>query len=306
MMLGRAVLLGVTVLTWPVAARGVAPEPDPDPEVVARGYNREAIEAARRGDQEEALRGFERAFQINPDPRVRLNLGVACEALGRLDDAAAHYEAYLEACRDCDKVPQVTDRLEGVRRRMEVWGKVVVVTDPEGAEVRVAERRLGNTPPSTWLPVGAHAVVVAAPGRVEDRQVLLVKAGQRHVVQVTLAPEEAGTPVPGPPGTSVAQPPPSSRPGPTGPALVRWGLRGLGLALGASVVVPCAAGSAGAVLAASLWLVSASVVGTDPVRVPIRVAYATGLVVALASPVLVVVTLLLAAPPVVASFLVPD
>ena len=78
-------VLGVVVLTSPV---GAATSKD-----AAREYNEKAKAAFDAGDFETAADQFTRALELFPEPRIRLNLGVAMENLGRLDDARDHYEA---------------------------------------------------------------------------------------------------------------------------------------------------------------------------------------------------------------------
>jgi len=163
----------------------------------AKEYNRAAIEAFKAGDFEAALENFEHAFELNPDAKIRLNLGVTNENLNRLDEARGHYDAFLRENPKSDKASVVKSKMKGVERKMQEWGKVVVSVEPVPDAVELAGRRHTNFPVRVWLKPGKYPFRAVKAGFDPASQDVEVKPGVRFEVKVALkaaAPVAAASP----------------------------------------------------------------------------------------------------------------
>lgn len=69
-------------------------------------------------------------------------------------------------------------------------GKVMFTSDPQGADIYVDEKFVGNTPSLVELAPGSHSVHIEMQGRKPWTRVLDVTAGNKVTIQAVLAPEE--------------------------------------------------------------------------------------------------------------------
>lgn len=166
-----------------------------DVEATARELNRAGLEAYGRGEHEAALRNFEKAYALKPDGKVRLNMALACENLMRLDDAAAHYEAFVAAEPTHAKAAQARKQLADLKGRMKQWGKLVILVSPAADAVSVGGRTFTGDSVSVWVPPGQYALTVDKAGHVRHASVVRVEGGARIPIRVELQP----APVPPPP-----------------------------------------------------------------------------------------------------------
>lgn len=67
-------------------------------------------------------------------------------------------------------------------------GTVTVSSDPDGAEIFVDNKFLGNAPATLKLPAGSHAIVLKFPGRTEWRRTLEVLKSSKTSLRATLEP----------------------------------------------------------------------------------------------------------------------
>ncbi|MBI5497895.1 MAG: PEGA domain-containing protein [Deltaproteobacteria bacterium] len=284
------------------------------PDEAARQYNKEAIAAYRVHDYEAALVAFERAWELFPDPKVRLNMALANENLNRFDDAQLHYEAFLRQYPLHEKAPQVRRKLKELASNMRKWGKVVVTVTPEPDSVELAGRRFRRWPVKAWLEPGGYPLKVEKQGYHVHQETVVVDKGQRGEVRVSLEPLAATPatlpePAPEPPApvvTPAPAPAATPAPAPAEPAPSRaaaWLTRSAGaLALvGAAGPLALAAASAGAV--AAIYSVVWFVPGTDFYRVPLQAGVWVGAAAAGAGLLLGVVTVAAGLSAVVASLL---
>jgi hypothetical protein len=196
-------VLGVMVLT---SSAGAATSKD-----AAREYNEKAKAAFDAGDFETAADQFTRALELFPEPRIRLNLGVAMENLGRLDDARDHYEAFLRAFPRGPKSDAVRDKMRTLDRLMKERGKVIITVDPPPDEVTVAGvtfRRL--RPVKVWLAPGKHQVTARREGYAPLEREVTVESGAAAEVVLQLRPKDAAAS----PGAVVDGNPPAGDPRP--------------------------------------------------------------------------------------------
>lgn len=169
----------------------------------AKEYNRVAIDAFKAGDYETALENFTHAFELNPDPKLRLNLAVTNENLNRLDEARDQYDAFLRENPRSDKAATVKDKLTAIEKKMHDWGKVLVSVEPNPDAIELGGRRYTTFPVRAWLAPGKHPMKVVKNGFDTHAQDVEVKPGVRFEVRVTLRP--AGS-TPPPVTTAAANP----------------------------------------------------------------------------------------------------
>ncbi len=263
----------------------------------ARDYNRVAIEAFKAGDYEKALENFERAFELLPDPKVRLNLGVTNENLNRLDEARDHYETFLRENPKSDKAPVVKDKLGNVEKKMKQWGKVLIQVSPAPDVVKVDMRAFRGVPVKVWMEPGRHKLVVQKEGMVPHQQELVVEPGVRFEVKVDLVavpqPEKpvatADPPPQKDPDPATADPKPETNTAPTsetaapaegkGTSVLGWVLRAAGGGSAGVAALALLAGVLGGVTTGVLYGVRLTVPGTDAYTTVMAAGVVGGVVV---------------------------
>jgi hypothetical protein len=67
-------------------------------------------------------------------------------------------------------------------------GTVTISSDPDGAEIFVDDKFLGNAPATLKLPPGSHAVVLKFPRHTDWRRTLEVRKSSKVSLKATLQP----------------------------------------------------------------------------------------------------------------------
>jgi hypothetical protein len=121
-----------------------------------------------------------------------LGLGLAHAALGHCNEAVPVLQEYLRR-KPTNPHPSAVATLSACQGRPTTrsWGRVVVHSIPEGAEVRVDdedEDMRGRTPLDMTLPPGTHRIIVAKPGYRDEIRQLTVLVGQTVATNVTMQP----------------------------------------------------------------------------------------------------------------------
>jgi tetratricopeptide (TPR) repeat protein len=153
-----------------------------------------AQENLNRGEFEAAIGHFDLARSLAPSSSgPYLGLGLAYARSGRCEQAIPHLEEYLRRKQQNPK-PEAAGTLEDCRKRAaRAMGRVVVTSDPSGAEVRFDDAEgppLGTTPfESQPLPPGRHRVFVAKSGFRSASSEVAVNAGERSTFTVALVAE---------------------------------------------------------------------------------------------------------------------
>ncbi len=214
--------------------------PATDPEEAAY---QPAIDAANRGQPEEALRIFTEIYQSTRAPRAVARMGTTEIQLGRWLSAEEHLTAALAASSDA-WVQQRRDRLEEALGRVrQNLASLTLTGGVEGARVRINGNAAGTLPLSAPVRVqrGSVMIDVQAAGHVPYQQVLSVtSADARAEVNLLRAPVQTEVPTT-PPSVSppiASQSPPAAAEAPpvtpptrdTPAAASRSPLRPLGIA----------------------------------------------------------------------------
>lgn len=163
--------------------------------------------AAKR--YEEAANAYSEAYALYPSPKILLNLAQAEHASGRPDQAAGHYEDYLERVRVQDPQRQkAASRLEQLQKEL---GRLVF----EGGAQDTTLQINGSAPmplptPHLYVIPGQHELRLERPGFEPLLLNITVDAGRRLPIRATLAP--AVTTSAPPPPMALPTPPPSPPP----------------------------------------------------------------------------------------------
>ena len=149
--------------------------------------------AYSQGDYDTAIAQWTRAYEIDARPLLQFNLSQAYERLGRLGDAIAALELYLErAAPEDEHQADARARLSSLRERVGRTS-VRVVGGPEGATILIDGEDRGRTPRPDAIQVapGSHRVVVRREGYQEFTSSVVVPAGQSVDVSVEMAAAQA-------------------------------------------------------------------------------------------------------------------
>jgi hypothetical protein len=163
--------------------------------------------AIARDDTATAAARYRAAWELAPDARYALNLGIALSELGQTAAAAEAFAIYL-ADPACDPAKRPV-----LEQRLALWkpelGEVVLDVTPGAAVVEIDGVRPLRIAPGTGVPVtpGRHRVTASAPGHGTGALALEVAARGRAIAHIALV-AAAATP-------SAAAPTPASveRPG---------------------------------------------------------------------------------------------
>ncbi|MBI2893009.1 MAG: tetratricopeptide repeat protein [Deltaproteobacteria bacterium] len=172
-------------------------------------------QAFQRGAFEEALAHFRRAWELSPHDAARFNLAVCLEALGRLQEALAEYEAAAASSSlGSEQRERATRDAAGVRARL---GTVSIEGEPAGASVVLDRIERCALPCRLTVDPGTHVVeVVGQAGRTRAR----LHVGEGEETSVRLDALVRRTERPGR-TERPRQPAPTTRPG-RGPGWLAW------------------------------------------------------------------------------------
>lgn len=151
--------------------------------------------AYSQGDYEAAIEQWTRAYELDARPLLQFNLSQAFERLGRLEDAIAAVERYLEhADPDDEHQADARARLSALRERL-ARTSVRIVGGPEGATILIDGEDRGRTPRPDPIPVapGSHRIVLRAEGYHELVSSVVIPAGQAIEVPVEMRPITTGS-----------------------------------------------------------------------------------------------------------------
>lgn len=171
-------------LVWPlggVQAQGARPLvlEDGAPAMANQRYAA-GISAYQRGDIAGAAAEFEVALALFPTSgKLLYNLARCYERLGRLEDAASHYERYLALKPTPADHAEVGLVVRSLRERLSKSGTPLMLTsDLTGASVFLNDEPTarGSTPFQTRVAPGTHAVRFELAGRASRTRLVDVQA----------------------------------------------------------------------------------------------------------------------------------
>jgi hypothetical protein len=186
-------------LVWPLVgaqAQGARPLvlEDGAPALANQRYAA-GISAYQRGDITAAAAEFEVALALSPTSgKLLYNLARCDERLGRLEDAASHYERYLAVKPTPADHGEVSLVVRSLRDRLSKSGTPLMLTsDPTGARVFLNDEPTarGSTPFQTRVAPGTHAVRFELTGRAPRTRLVDVQADVPAALLVELQLEGA-------------------------------------------------------------------------------------------------------------------
>jgi tetratricopeptide (TPR) repeat protein len=217
-----------------------APSAAAPPREEAKQLKDLGAQALERGDFAQALEYFDRAYRLYPSSRLRYNLGLAYDHLGRVPEAIDAFEGFLaEASPDAPSEARehARARLKDLTARI---ARLQIVVDPPDADLRLDGRPLARPSGAIRLLAGAHRLEASATGRQPSTLELTLAAGESKELTLQLLVLEE---------TSVGSPSPSVVAPPAGPK--RRGKQIAGITLGVVGIGALAGGIAFAALGAS-------------------------------------------------------
>jgi hypothetical protein len=175
----------------------------------AQAEMEKAQEDLERGEFEAAIGRFNVARSlVKSSSGPYLGLGLAYARMGHCEQAIPYLEEYLRRKRSNPKPEAQTTLAECRSRAVAPTGKIIVTSEPPGAEVRFDDMQgpiLGVTPfESQPMAPGRHRVFVARSGYRGASGDVVVNAGERATFTVALVTEMA----PPPPQVMRIMPPP--------------------------------------------------------------------------------------------------
>jgi hypothetical protein len=141
---------------------------------------KEGVALRRQGNDTEALKKFQQAFETDKSPRVLAQIGLAEQALGRWISAHEHLNEALAAKSDgwiAKNRATINDALSVVGDHV---GRIEILGGAPGAEVRIDGVPRGTLPlrgPLT-LTTGTVTIDLSAPGFVPVQRTAVVRARQ--------------------------------------------------------------------------------------------------------------------------------
>lgn len=145
--------------------------------------------AYAQGDYEASITHWTRAYEMDPRPLLQFNLSQAHERLGRLEDAVAALQLYLDHADPSDEHQADARARQASLRERIARTSVRITGGPEGATILIDGEDRGRTPRPDPIQVapGSHEVLVRIAGQTDFTSSVVVPAGQTVDVQVHMA-----------------------------------------------------------------------------------------------------------------------
>lgn len=160
---------------------GPAP-PLGEPSEEARRVYEAAVDHTNKGQYEEALAAFQRAYDLSPSYVILLYIGKAAELTGDHARALLAYECHLEhgaAELDAKAQAEVTASINALKRKV---GLVAIEVDEPGAKIMVDGALVGTSPLDEPIAVNPGHRLVRVEGTKRETRAIDVTAGASAVV----------------------------------------------------------------------------------------------------------------------------
>jgi hypothetical protein len=182
------------------ARPSVCQENAEDSKEEAKKYFNRGVVLFKAGDAEGALENFLTSYEMRPNWKLKLNIGLCLYKLGRYAEAGNALETFL--LKEGDSFPenvveQVMDLLDDIKAKT---GIIQIKVDEAGANVELDGKSLGESPIAVGIYVkpGEYKVRVEAKDGRQWSGKVKIGADDTKLVSVTLASsnmmEEAGAP----------------------------------------------------------------------------------------------------------------
>lgn len=165
--------------------------------VVAQAESTAYAEAHSRGTAafnagrfEEAAQHFKEAFAAEPRGNLLYNIGLCYEKVGRVEDAVAYYQRFVDALPNSPKRPAVQRKITELKQQLsDRYVEVSVATSPPGAVIFVDDKSkgaMGAAPVTFKLLPGKYAIIAEMPGHEAATQRIELQEGAPAMVDLVL------------------------------------------------------------------------------------------------------------------------
>ncbi len=156
----------------------------PEEEAAVRHYD-QGVKFVNDGAFLDAIASFNRAYELDPQPRFLFNVGRTYHVTGRYREARVYYLRFLDANDSPKKAEIATKYLERVEREL---ARLVLRVGVDGTTVEVdGNKDLCQAEAICLLDPGEHRLVISAPGHTPDRRRIRLIPGENREEQVKLA-----------------------------------------------------------------------------------------------------------------------
>ena len=167
-------------------------------ETPAQAAYRAGVEHFKAGRFEDAIREFNKAYRLDPNPVLVFNMARAFEETKQYAPAIEFYKRYLSMAPDSPDRQAVEDSIRTLEL-LAAQGQpqtvaLAVVSQPDGATVFVDGREVGVTPMKLDVAPGKHFIALEHAGFLRSSEELTVESGrplERRVVLVQAPPSTA-------------------------------------------------------------------------------------------------------------------
>jgi hypothetical protein len=139
----------------------------------------------KQGDLEGALNRFSAAYAIYPNPKILFNIAQTAWDLGRHEEAAISFEAFISKAGDAES-DFVAEAKQALSELQSSLGRLYITCNPSGAEITVDGKSVGRAPVPhlVWIKAGHHDVTANQPDAIPAVVSVDVPAGA--IVPVSL------------------------------------------------------------------------------------------------------------------------
>ena len=165
----------------------------------ARMLFAKGVELFQAGRYKDAIDEFLKAHQVFPNPVLSFNAALAYEKMGDSAGALRFYREYLRQDPEAYDRPQVEQQVSALERKLQDKGiqQVTILSQPDGATVRIDGRPVGVTPWTGELNPGRHRLRLRLEGFRDAEQQFDLLAHRALDVAVALD-EQVAAPPPAP------------------------------------------------------------------------------------------------------------
>ncbi len=191
-MLGMALLFVALYFAAPCASAQEISDVKKDE---AKALFKQGVELFKDGKHAQALEKFKKTYEIWPQWRFNLNIGLCYKELAMYLDAKKSLDAFMQEGfeqKDKSEIDYYESKKGLVEDALTELSAIIVVLDievvPDGATIKLDGKIAGTTPlpgPVDANP-GAHVIEIVADGFVTFREEFFVTEGQKKAFDVTL------------------------------------------------------------------------------------------------------------------------
>jgi hypothetical protein len=155
-------------------------------------------EAYKKDDFATAIKYFEEAYKLSPNPVYLYNIAVAYELWGNKGKSAEYYEKYLPDAVDAKEKASIQSKINELRPPPNLApalnpdgkSKVEIRTEPAGASIWLEEKKdkpLGATPFTYEVTPGKHLLIIELEGYAPVTRSFEVLSAQTASIDVAMA-----------------------------------------------------------------------------------------------------------------------